>query len=64
MALEPPITAPDERLIAEADDLALKFYETACDELEPEVMRLLALEADDESFDALGALKALGAGEQ
>ena len=49
-----PVTSPDVPLIAEADDLALKFYDSACDNLEPEVMRLLALDAD-ESLDALTA---------
>jgi hypothetical protein len=49
-----PVTSPDVPLIAEADDLALKFYDSACDDLEPEVMRLLALDAD-ESLDALTA---------
>jgi hypothetical protein len=52
-----PVTSPDVPLIAEADDLALKFYDSACDDLEPEVMRLLALDAD-ESLDALDALTA------
>ena len=35
MTVEHPVTSPDERLIAEADDFAVQFYEIGCDDLNP-----------------------------
>ena len=55
------MTSPGSPLIAEADDLAGQFYEIACDDLEPEAMRLLARDA----AEIIGAvLDALIAGEE
>ena len=47
---------PGVPLIAEADDLAGQFYETACDDLEPEAMRLLARDAAEIIVAVLDAL--------
>jgi hypothetical protein len=58
MAVEHPLPSPDKRFMAEADDLAVQSYEIACDDLEPEVMRLLTLEADESLIDLLDALTA------
>jgi hypothetical protein len=59
--MEYPMALPGAPLIAEADDLAVQFYEIACDDLEPEAMRLLAREA----AEIIGAvLDALIAGEE
>ena len=61
MVMEDPIASPGVPLIAEADDLAGQFYEIACDDLEPEAMRLLAHDA----AEIIGAdLDALMAGEE
>ena len=58
MAVEHPVPSPDKRVIAEADDLAVQAYESACDDLEPEVMRLLTREADESLIDLLDVLTA------
>ena len=50
------IASPGVPLIAEADDLAGQFYEIACDDLEPEAMRLLARDAAEIIGAVLGAL--------
>jgi hypothetical protein len=61
MVMEDPMTSPGVSLITEADDLAVQFYEIACDDLEPEAMRLLARDA----AEIIGAvLDALIAGEE
>jgi hypothetical protein len=54
--MEDPIASPGSPLIAEADDLAVQFYEIACDDLEPEAMRLLAHDAAESLADVLDAL--------
>ena len=59
MAVEHPLPSPDRRFLAEADDLAVQAYEIACDDLEPEVMRLLTHEADESLIDLLDALIAV-----
>jgi len=58
MAVEHPLLSPDKRFMAEADALAVQSYEIACDDLEPEVMRLLTLEGDESLIDLLDALTA------
>ena len=58
MSVEHPVPSPDKRFLAEADDLAVQAYESACDDLEPEVMRLLTREADESLIDVLDALTA------
>jgi len=59
MVVEHPLPSPDKRVMAEADDLAVQAYETACDDLEPEVMRLLTREADESFIEVLDALTAV-----
>ena len=58
MAVEHSLPSPDKRVMAEADDLAVQAYEIACDDLEPEVIRLLTREADESLIDLLDALMA------
>ena len=58
MAVEHSLPSPDKRFLAEADDLAVQAYEIACDDLEPEVMRLLTREADESLIDLLDTLTA------
>ena len=53
-------TTLDRSLITEADDLASEFYEIACDDLEPEAMRLLAFDAAESFGEVLDALTARG----
>ena len=60
MAVERTSTTLDRSLITEADDLASEFYEIACDDLEPEAMRLLALDAAESFGEVLDALTARG----